>query len=198
MYHSEKKRQNRCFLGFIRYVSPQVLIYQAFGWDTPDFAHISLILAADKSKLSKRHGATSVGEFKERGYLAPAMINFLSLLGWNDGTEQELFTRDELKEKFSLDRVNKSAAVFDTEKLVRSFPSLNQDVFAHHTHSKHETARKLQATRSLGHVYAIISIVIHLCRVISVAACTSHTRRVLPTLCKTLAERSALIVLLNC
>lgn len=97
-----------------------MLIYQAFGWKTPTFAHVSLILAADKSKLSKRHGATSVGEFREQGFLAPAMLNFLSLLGWNDGTEQELFDSSELQTKFSLDRVQKSAAVFDKVKLVRS------------------------------------------------------------------------------
>ena len=66
----------------------QVLIYQALGWSTPTFAHVSLILAPDKSKLSKRHGATSVGEFREQGFLPNAMVNFLSLLGWNDGTEQ--------------------------------------------------------------------------------------------------------------
>ena len=66
----------------------QVLIYQALGWPTPTFAHVSLILAPDKSKLSKRHGATSVGEFRDQGFLPNAMVNFLSLLGWNDGTEQ--------------------------------------------------------------------------------------------------------------
>lgn len=59
-----------------------------------------------------------MGEFREKGYLAPAMVNFLSLLGWNDGSEQEIFTQDELRDKFSLGRVNKSAAVFDVEKLV--------------------------------------------------------------------------------
>lgn len=97
----------------------QVLIYNAFQWRTPVFAHVSLILAPDKSKLSKRHGATSVGEYREQGCLAPAMVNFLSLLGWNDGTEQELFTREELQQKFSLDRLGKSGAVFDNTKLVR-------------------------------------------------------------------------------
>ena len=66
----------------------QVLIYQALGFKEPTFGHVSLILAPDKSKLSKRHGATSVGEFREQGYLPEAMINYLSLLGWNDGTEQ--------------------------------------------------------------------------------------------------------------
>jgi glutamyl-tRNA synthetase len=95
----------------------QVLIYKALGFPTPTFGHMSLILAPDKSKLSKRHGATSVGEFKEEGYLAAAMVNFLSLLGWNDGTEQEIFTVDELSEKFALDRITKSGAVFDKTKL---------------------------------------------------------------------------------
>ena len=66
----------------------QVLIYQALGFQEPTFGHVSLILAPDKSKLSKRHGATSVGEFRAQGYLPEAMINYLSLLGWNDGTEQ--------------------------------------------------------------------------------------------------------------
>eukprot|EP00210_Caulerpa_lentillifera_P009538 g9096.t1 len=95
----------------------QVLIYRALNFKEPFFGHVSLILAPDKSKLSKRHGATSVGEFREQGYLPSAMINYLSLLGWNDGTEQEIFTVDELQEKFSLDRITKSAAVFDKGKL---------------------------------------------------------------------------------
>lgn len=95
----------------------QMLIYEALEYRVPQFGHVSLILAPDKSKLSKRHGATSVGEFRTQGYLAPAMINFLSLLGWNDGTEQEIFTADELTQKFSLDRITKSAAVFDKVKL---------------------------------------------------------------------------------
>ncbi|PNW80349.1 hypothetical protein CHLRE_07g313700v5 [Chlamydomonas reinhardtii] len=95
----------------------QMLIYQALGFPVPTFGHVSLILAPDKSKLSKRHGATSVGEFRTQGYLAPAMINFLSLLGWNDGTEQEIFSVEELTTKFSLDRITKSAAVFDKVKL---------------------------------------------------------------------------------
>lgn len=95
----------------------QVLIYKALGFPIPAFGHMSLILAPDKSKLSKRHGATSVGEFKEEGFLAPAMVNFLSLLGWNDGTEQEIFTEEELCSKFTLDRITKSGAVFDKTKL---------------------------------------------------------------------------------
>ena len=95
----------------------QVLIYRALNFPTPTFGHMSLILAPDKSKLSKRHGATSVGEFKNEGYLAAAMVNFLSLLGWNDGTEQEIFSIPELQERFSLDRITKSGAVFDKTKL---------------------------------------------------------------------------------
>lgn len=65
-----------------------MLIYEALGFSIPTFGHVSLILAPDKSKLSKRHGATSVGEFREQGFLPEAMVNYLSLLGWNDGTEQ--------------------------------------------------------------------------------------------------------------
>ena len=94
-----------------------MLIYQALGFPTPTFGHVSLILAPDRSKLSKRHGATSVGEFKEQGFLAPAMLNYLSLLGWNDGTEREIFSAPELAEAFTLDRITKSAAVFDKAKL---------------------------------------------------------------------------------
>eukprot|EP00882_Tetradesmus_deserticola_P010161 GHRQ01010736.1.p1 GENE.GHRQ01010736.1~~GHRQ01010736.1.p1 ORF type:complete len:541 (+),score=308.25 GHRQ01010736.1:559-2181(+) len=95
----------------------QLLVYEALGFTPPVFGHMSLILAPDKSKLSKRHGATSVGDFKTQGYLAPAMVNFLSLLGWNDGTEKEIYTVDELTEAFALDRITKSAAVFDKVKL---------------------------------------------------------------------------------
>ena len=101
----------------------QVLIYEAFGWKVPDFAHVSLILAGDKSKLSKRHGATSVGEYRDQGCLPDAMVNFLSLLGWNDGSEQEMFTKEELTQKFSLERIHKSGAVFDKTKLVQPLPS---------------------------------------------------------------------------
>ncbi|KAF3777641.1 Glutamate--tRNA ligase [Nymphaea thermarum] len=95
----------------------QALIYKALGFSMPHFAHVSLILAPDKSKLSKRHGATSVGQFREMGYLPQAMVNYLALLGWGDGTENEFFTIDELVSKFSISRVNKSGAVFDSTKL---------------------------------------------------------------------------------
>ncbi|DBA91355.1 TPA: hypothetical protein ACH3X2_004001 [Trebouxia sp. C0005] len=75
----------------------QVLIYRALGWKQPQFSHVSLILAPDKSKLSKRHGATSLGEFRQQGYLPQAMLNYLTLLGWNDGSEQEVFTLQQLQ-----------------------------------------------------------------------------------------------------
>ncbi|CAA7409485.1 unnamed protein product [Spirodela intermedia] len=95
----------------------QALIYNALGFSMPSFAHVSLILAPDRSKLSKRHGATSVGQFREMGYLPQAMVNYLALLGWGDGTENEFFTIDQLVEKFSIERVNKSGAIFDSTKL---------------------------------------------------------------------------------
>lgn len=108
----------------------QALIYKALGFPMPRFAHVSLILAPDRSKLSKRHGATSVGQFKEMGLLPQAMVNYLALLGWGDGTENEFFTLDQLVDKFTIERVNKSGAVFDSTKLrwmngqhLRSLPS---------------------------------------------------------------------------
>lgn len=73
------------------------MIYKALGWRQPQFSHVSLILAPDKSKLSKRHGATSLGEFRQQGFLPQAMLNFLALLGWNDGTEKEIFTLEDLQ-----------------------------------------------------------------------------------------------------
>ncbi|WOG87791.1 hypothetical protein DCAR_0207022 [Daucus carota subsp. sativus] len=94
----------------------QALIYKALGFQMPYFAHVSLILAPDRSKLSKRHGATSVGQFQEFGYLPQAMVNYLALLGWGDGTENEFFTLEQLVEKFSIERVNKSGAIFDATK----------------------------------------------------------------------------------
>ncbi|KEH18015.1 glutamyl-tRNA synthetase [Medicago truncatula] len=95
----------------------QALIYKALKFPMPHFAHVSLILAPDRSKLSKRHGATSVGQYREMGYLPEAMNNYLALLGWGDGTENEFFTLDKLVERFTIERVNKSGAVFDSTKL---------------------------------------------------------------------------------
>ncbi len=95
----------------------QVLLYQAFGAPLPQFAHVPLILGPDKRRLSKRHGATSVMEYERQGYLPEAMVNFLALLGWSPGTDQELFTRDELIAAFSLQGISGGNAVFNPEKL---------------------------------------------------------------------------------
>lgn len=94
----------------------QVLIYNALDYEIPELAHVSMILGSDNKRLSKRHGATSVVAYKDRGYLPEAIINFLSRLGWSFG-DQEIFTKTELIEKFTLDHVGKSAAVFNEEKL---------------------------------------------------------------------------------
>ncbi len=95
----------------------QILIQRAIGASEPQYAHIPLILATDRSKLSKRHGAASVMEYKEKGYLPEAMVNFLALIGWNPGDERELFTMEELIKEFSLEKIQKGGAVFNTEKL---------------------------------------------------------------------------------
>jgi len=95
----------------------QVLLYRAFGKALPAFAHVPLILGPDKRRLSKRHGATSVMEYSRQGFLPEAMMNFLALLGWSPGNDQELFTRDELIAAFSLEGISSSDAVFNPEKL---------------------------------------------------------------------------------
>ncbi|HEX2059944.1 MAG TPA: glutamate--tRNA ligase [Thermoanaerobaculia bacterium] len=95
----------------------QVLIYRAFGWDVPRFAHVSLILGQDRTKLSKRHGATSVSAYADEGYLPEAMLNYLTLLGWSSPEGVEVFSRDYAVAHFSLDRVNPAPAVFDPQKL---------------------------------------------------------------------------------
>ena len=96
----------------------QVLLYQALGAPVPEFAHVPLILGADKKRLSKRHGATSVIEYRAQGILPEAMVNFLALLGWSPGSsDQELFTRDELVRAFSLEGISGGNAVFNNEKL---------------------------------------------------------------------------------
>jgi glutamyl-tRNA synthetase len=95
-----------------------VLLYQAFGWEHPQFVHLSIFLSPDgKGKLSKRHGATSVKEYRELGYLPEAVFNFLLLLGWNPGNDQEVISKGEALKMFSLDRVNASPVRFATDKL---------------------------------------------------------------------------------
>jgi glutamyl-tRNA synthetase len=96
----------------------QLNIFKALGWEMPQFAHLSMILGSDGARLSKRHGHTSVLEYRREGYLREALINYLALLGWSTSDSQQLFEHDELIEKFSLDRCNSSPATFDLTKLL--------------------------------------------------------------------------------
>lgn len=95
----------------------QILIQEALGVPRPTYAHLPLLLGADRSKLSKRHGATQMQWYRERGYLPEAIVNYLALLGWNPGTDQELFSLDELTHAFDLAQVQKGGAIFTLEKL---------------------------------------------------------------------------------
>ena len=95
----------------------QVLLYHALGKKPPAFAHVPLIMGPDKKRLSKRHGATSVMEYEKQGYIPEAMFNFLALLGWGTGSDDELFTRQELIQRFTLEGISGGNAVFNTEKL---------------------------------------------------------------------------------
>lgn len=94
-----------------------VILYEMFGWDVPKFAHLPNILNSEKKKLSKRHGDVSVADFRKKGYLPEALINFLALVGWSPEGDQEIMTMEEMIEKFSFDRVSKSGGVFDVQKL---------------------------------------------------------------------------------
>lgn len=95
----------------------QLLVYEALGWEPPKFGHMSMILAPDRSKLSKRHGATSVEEFRAQGFTAEAIVNYLTLLGWGPGDEREIFSLQETVELFELEQMSKKAAIYDTKKL---------------------------------------------------------------------------------
>jgi glutamyl-tRNA synthetase len=94
-----------------------VLLYQALNWQAPQFAHLPMILGPDRAKLSKRHGATNISEYQKQGYLPDAMINFLALLGWSLDDRTELLSQEELIKHFSLERVGKTAAIFNKDKL---------------------------------------------------------------------------------
>ncbi|MFP4343294.1 MAG: glutamate--tRNA ligase [Anaerolineales bacterium] len=96
-----------------------VLLYEAFGWEPPVFVHVPLVLGPDGKKLSKRHGAVTIDDFRRQGYVPDAVFNFLALLGWapGEGEEQEIFTREELIERFALKRINLASAVFSYDKL---------------------------------------------------------------------------------
>jgi nondiscriminating glutamyl-tRNA synthetase len=95
----------------------QLLMYQALGFTPPSFAHLSLVMGPDQTPLSKRHGATSVAEFRDRGYLPEALVNYLALIGWSPGADEELLPVDELARRFNVEDVGHSAGVFDPEKL---------------------------------------------------------------------------------
>ena len=124
-----------------------VLLYKAFGWEPPLFAHLPMILGPDKSKLSKRHGATALVEYCDRGYLPEAVLNFLALLGWALDDKTEIMNRDELIKNFTIEHVSKTAAIFSQDKLIwmngvyirelsdadfvaRALPFLNRDLTA--------------------------------------------------------------------
>ena len=94
-----------------------ILLYGALGYEMPQFAHLPMLLGSDRSKLGKRHGSTSIREFREQGYLPEAMLNFLALLGWSLDDKTEIMPREDLIKNFSLERVSKTAAIFNHEKL---------------------------------------------------------------------------------
>lgn len=102
---------------FLNATPYQILMYEALGVKPPEIANLSFIYAPDHTKLSKRHGATAVSEFREMGYLPEAMINFLALLGWNPGDEREIFSKEQLIKEFDFDKVQKGAPVFNINKL---------------------------------------------------------------------------------
>ena len=95
----------------------QILIYKAFSWEPPIFAHLPMILGEDKKRLSKRHGATGVQSYRDEGFQPESLLNYLALLGWNPGTEEEIMGLDQLVSKFDISKVQKKAAVFDQKKL---------------------------------------------------------------------------------
>ncbi len=95
----------------------QILIQESLGFSRPQYAHLPLILAPDRSKMSKRHGAVAIKEYRAQGFLPETIVNYLALLGWNPGTEQEFFTLDELITSFSVEKIHKAGAIFDIAKM---------------------------------------------------------------------------------
>ncbi len=95
----------------------QIMLYEALGFKPPKFVHIPMIHGEDGTRMSKRHGATAISEYKKQGYLPEALVNYLALLGWNPGTNKEMFSSDALIKEFSLKRINKAATVFDINRL---------------------------------------------------------------------------------
>jgi nondiscriminating glutamyl-tRNA synthetase len=135
----------------------QLLIYEALGFDPPVFAHLSLVLGPDHAPLSKRHGATSVAEFRERGYLPEALFNYLALIGWSPGDDEELLPAEELARRFRLHDVGHSAGVFDENKLAwvnrhylkSADPARLAELMADHL----QRAGRLQALNATTHQY---------------------------------------------
>lgn len=118
-------------------VPKHILLYQAFGWEVPYLAHLPLLLNKDKSKLSKRQGDVAVEDYIKKGYFPQAFVNFIALLGWNPSADREIYSIDELIEKFNLEKVNKSSAIFDVVKL----DAINAKYL--HSMPVNELARKL-------------------------------------------------------
>jgi glutamyl-tRNA synthetase len=134
-----------------------ILLYKFFGWELPKFAHLPLLLNPDKSKLSKRQGDVAVEDFRAKGYFKEAIVNFVAFLGWNPGDEREIFSLEELVKEFSLERVGKSGAVFNVEKLnwlnfeyLKKMPEA--DVL---TQLKEELVRSPHAGKSFDDVYLL-------------------------------------------
>ncbi|MFA6844808.1 MAG: glutamate--tRNA ligase [Sphaerochaetaceae bacterium] len=94
-----------------------ILLYQAFGWDPPVYCHLPMVMGKDGQKLSKRHGSTSVRDFREKGYLPEALMNYVSLVGWSYDGQKEFFSKEELEKLFCLEKINKAPGVFDYKKL---------------------------------------------------------------------------------
>jgi len=94
-----------------------ILLYEAFGWEAPLYCHLPMVMGKDGQKLSKRHGSTSVRDFKDKGYLPEALMNYVSLVGWSYDGEREFFTKEELEEVFTLEKINKAPGIFDYKKL---------------------------------------------------------------------------------
>jgi glutamyl-tRNA synthetase len=134
-----------------------VLLYQALGWQSPQFAHLPMILGPDKSKLSKRHGATSVTEYEQQGYLPEALLNFLALLGWSLDDKTEVMSQEEIVKNFGLDRISKTAAVFNREKLEWMngvyIRSLSTEEFSQRSMPFLEKGLSLDITRPLDVTY---------------------------------------------
>lgn len=102
---------------FVPSTPKHILLYTDLGWDFPEFAHVPVIVGADMKKLSKRNGDTAISEYKEKGYLPEALVNFLVFLGWNPGTTEEIFSLSELEKVFTVERIGTAPAVFDIERL---------------------------------------------------------------------------------